>query len=140
MARKKRAARRGSHSGTHRPDHTHSSPSHSPTHFSPPSPPNPSPDMACTKITVRRPGVAPRPSPPPPPNTSQPSLSKPISSRGKRHLHEDKEIPPTQPRHTRGTVIDFHLRPVAEPRLSNPIAYKSFYAYFPDESYDRRPF
>ncbi|XLT93802.1 hypothetical protein HN873_015464, partial [Arachis hypogaea] len=138
MARKKRAARRGSHSGTHRSDHTHSSPSLSPTHSSPPSPQNPSPDMARTKTTARRPGVAPRPSPPPPPTTSQPSSSKPSSSRGKRPLHEDEETRPTQSHHTRGTVIDFPLRSVSEPKLSNPIAYKSFYADFPHESFDRR--
>ncbi|XLR40616.1 hypothetical protein S83_025276 [Arachis hypogaea] len=138
MARKKRTARRGSHSGTHHSDHTHSSPSQSPTHSPPPSSPNPSPDMAHTKTTARRLGVAPRPSPPPPPNNSQPSSSKPSSSRGKRPLHKDEETRPTQTRHTRGTVIDFPLRSVSEPKLSNPIAYKSFYVDFFHESFDRR--
>ncbi|XLU82372.1 hypothetical protein S245_005792 [Arachis hypogaea] len=140
MARKKRAARRGSHSGTHRSDHTHSSPSHSLTHSSPSPPPNPSPDMARTKTTARRPGVAPRPSPPPPPTNSQPSSSKPSSSRGKRPLQEDEETTHTQNRHTRSTVIDLPLRSVSEPKLSNPIAYKSFSADFSHESFDRRRF
>ncbi|XP_057756160.1 proline-rich receptor-like protein kinase PERK10 [Arachis stenosperma] len=130
MARKKRAVRRASYSGHYHSDHTHSSPSQSPTHSSPPSPPNPSPDMARTKTTARRPGVAPRPSPPPPPNTSQPSSSKPNSSRGKRPLHEDEENPPTQTRHTRDTIIDFHRRPVGEPRLSNLFLTSSFMLIF----------
>ncbi|XLS48279.1 hypothetical protein HN51_022637 [Arachis hypogaea] len=149
MARKKRAVRRGSHCGTHtnRSDHTHSSPSQSSTNSSPSSPTNPDPNMARTKITARhpsvaphRPGIAPRPTLTLP-NTSQPSSSKPSSFRGKRPLHEDdKEIPSSQTRHTRGTVIDFPLRSISEPKLSNLITYKSFYAEFFHESFDRRRF
>ncbi|XLT08179.1 hypothetical protein HN51_053972 [Arachis hypogaea] len=149
MARKKKAVRRGSHSGTHtsRPDHSspiflhsQSSPSQSPINFPPLSLHNTIPEMARTKTMAHRPGVTPCPTPTPP-NVSQPSSSQRSSSQCKRPFHEeDEELPCSQARHTHGIVIDFHLRPVSKPKLSNPIAYKSFYADFPKESFDRRHF
>ncbi|XLU51237.1 hypothetical protein S245_046051 [Arachis hypogaea] len=136
MARKKRVVRKDTHSGAqtfHSALSTtifiNSCSSPSPNNSLSSSPPNNDPKgMACTKTTARHPRVAHRPT------SSQPSFS-----RGKRPISkEEEELPPSPTHPSHGTVNDFQLLPVSEPKFPNLIAYKSFYDDFPKVSYDFR--